>query len=160
MKIVVDYPTPGEEAAVVGRSLQAPVAVRECLTLADLEAHSRAAQTIATDREIIGYAVSLADATRHPGSYGLSELEPLIEFGASPRGPIGLVQAARALALLRGRTQVDTQDIRDLAPDVLRHRLVLSYDALSEGVTVDQLLDQILAAVPEPDRDRLIRVAG
>jgi MoxR-like ATPase len=160
MKIVVDYPTPGEEAAVVGRSLQPPVAVRECLTLADLERHSHAVETVTVDRAIIGYAVSLADASRHPGTYGLPELDPLIEFGASPRGPIGLVQAARALALLRGRAHVVTQDIRDLAPDVLRHRLVLSYDALSEGVTVDVLLGQILAAIPEPDAERLIRTAG
>jgi MoxR-like ATPase len=160
MKIVVGYPTPGEEAAVVGRSLQPPVAIRECLTLADLEAHSRATKTVTADRAIIGYAVSLADATRHPRNYGLAELDPLIEFGSSPRGPIGLVQAARALALLRGRAHVEPQDIRDLAPDVLRHRLVLSYDALSEGVSVDALLEKILAAVAEPDAERLIRTAS
>jgi MoxR-like ATPase len=160
MKIVVDYPTPGEEAAVVGRSLQPPVTVRECLTLADLERHSHAVESVTADRDVIGYAVELADASRHPGNHGLPQLEPLIEFGASPRGPIGMVQAARALALLRGRTQVEAQDIRDLAPDVLRHRLVLSYDALSEGITVDALLEQILAAVPEPDAERLIRAAS
>ncbi len=160
MKIVVDYPTPGEEAAVVGRSLQPPVAVRECLTLADLEAHSRAVETVTADRAIIGYAVALADASRHPGNYGLSELDPLIEFGSSPRGPIGLVQAARALALLRGRVHVETGDIRDLAPDVLRHRLVLSYDALSEGVSVDSLIEQLLETVSAPDAERLIRSAG
>ena len=160
MKIVVDYPTPGEEAAVVGRSLQPPVTVRECLTLADLERHSHAVESVTADRDVIGYAVELADASRHPGNHGLPQLEPLIEFGASPRGPIGMVQAARALALLRGRTQVEAQDIRDLAPDVQRHRLVLSYDALSEGITVDALLEQILAAVPEPDAERLIRAAS
>jgi len=81
----------------------------------------------------------------------------LIEFGASPRGPIGLVRAARALALLRGRGHVEPEDIRDLAPDVLRHRIVLSYDALSDGVTVDELLERVLAAVPEPGTGRLIR---
>jgi MoxR-like ATPase len=160
MKIVVGYPTPGEEAAVVGRSLQPPVAVRECLSLADLAAHSRATETVTADRAIIGYAVSLADATRHPGNYGLAELDPLVEFGSSPRGPIGLVQAARALALLRGRAHVEAEDIRDLAPDVLRHRLVLSYDALSEGVSIDGLLEEILAAVAPPDAERLIRTAS
>ncbi len=81
----------------------------------------------------------------------------LIEFGASPRGPIGLVQAARALALLRGRGHVEEDDIRDLAPDVLRHRIVLSYDALSDGVTVDELLERVLATVAQPGADRLIR---
>jgi MoxR-like ATPase len=157
MKIIVDYPTPGEEAAVVGRSLQPPVHVRECLSLADLERHSTAVAGIAVDREIIGYAVALADATRHPANHTLAGLESLIEFGASPRGPIGLVQAARALALLRGRSHVEVQDVRDLAPDVLRHRMVLSYDALSDGVTVDDLLTQILDVVPAPGNGRLIK---
>jgi MoxR-like ATPase len=81
----------------------------------------------------------------------------MIEFGASPRGPIGLVQAARVLALLRGRGHVASEDIRDLAADVLRHRIVLSYDALSEGVTADQLLEKVLSAVPAPDDERLLR---
>src|ERR1700727_528125 len=122
MKIVVDYPSVGEEAAVVGRSLGAPAAVRKCLALDDLQAHVRAAQTVLVDRDAIGYAVALADATRHPERHGLASIGPLIEFGASPRGPIGLVQAARVLALLRGRGHVATDDIRDLAADVLRHR--------------------------------------
>jgi MoxR-like ATPase len=160
MKIIVDYPSPGEEAAVVGRSMQPPAVVRECLTLADIARHSETVQTIAVDRATIGYAVALADASRHPGLHRLAELEPLIEFGASPRGPIGLVQAARALALLRGRGHVESQDIRDLARDVLRHRIVLSYDALSDGVSVDSLLEQLIAAVPAPDSDRLMRAAG
>jgi MoxR-like ATPase len=160
MKILVDYPTPGEEAAVVGRSMAPPAAVRECLSLSELDRHTQTVQTIAVDRATIGYAVALADASRHPAAHGLIELEPLIEFGASPRGPIGLVQAARALALLRGRGHVESQDIRDLARDVLRHRIVLSYDALSEGVSVDSLLEQMIAAVPAPDSDRLMRAAG
>jgi MoxR-like ATPase len=80
----------------------------------------------------------------------------MIEYGASPRGPIGLVQAARVLALLRGRGHVSTADVRDLAADVLRHRLVLSYDALSEDVTADSLIDKVLAAVPEPAADDLM----
>jgi MoxR-like ATPase len=160
MKILVDYPTPGEEAAVVGRSMQPPAAVRECLSLAELERHSKTVQTIAVDRATIGYAVALADASRHPAAHGLPELESQIEFGASPRGPIGLVQAARALAMLRGRGHVESQDIRDLTRDVLRHRIVLSYDALSDGVSVDSLLDQLIAAVPAPDSERLMRAAG
>jgi MoxR-like ATPase len=106
---------------------------------------------------VIGYAVALADATRRPAEYGLSEMAGLIEYGASPRGPIGLVQAARALALLRGRGHVTPDDIRDLAADVLRHRLVMSYDALSEGVTPDDLIDRVLAAVQEPRGDHLTR---
>jgi MoxR-like ATPase len=157
MKILVDYPSVGEEAAVVGRSLRAPAEIRECLSLPDLDRHAQAVQTVAVDRHTIAYAVALADSTRNPDEHGLDELTNLIEFGASPRGPIGLVQAARALALLRGRGHVEPDDIRDLAPDVLRHRIVLSYDALSDGVTVDELLDKVLATVREPNADRLIR---
>ncbi|HEY4826142.1 MAG TPA: MoxR family ATPase [Solirubrobacteraceae bacterium] len=157
MKIVVDYPDMGEEAAVVGRSLLEPAAVRERLSLDDLRRYAAATHTVAVDRQVIGYAVALADATRHPGKYGLGDVEPMIEFGASPRGPIGLVQAGRVLALLRGRGHVLPDDVRDLAPDLLRHRIVLSYDALSEGVTPDQLLERVLAAVPEPGADQLMR---
>jgi MoxR-like ATPase len=160
MKIVVDYPSVGEEAAVVGRSLGEPAAVRECLSLEDLRRYAASAQTVLVDRDAIGYAVALADATRHPAAHGLEELAALIEFGASPRGPIGLIHAARVLALLRGRGHVANEDIRDLAADVFRHRIVLSYDALSEGVTADQLLEQVLAAVAEPGADHLVRPAA
>jgi MoxR-like ATPase len=157
MKILVDYPDAGEEAAVVGRSLREPADIRERLALGDLQRFAVAADSVLVGREIIGYAVALADATRHPAAHGLTDMVPLIEFGASPRGPIGLVQAARVLALLRGRGHVEVGDVRDLAADVLRHRIVLSYDALSDGVTADELLERVLAAVPEPHRDDLMR---
>ena len=160
MKILVDYPSTGEEAAVVGRSLAGQATVREALALVDLTRHTTTVQSVLVDREAIGYAVALADATRRPGDYGLGDIAGLIEFGASPRGPIGLVHAARALALLRGRGHVVADDIRDLAPDVLRHRIVLSYDALSEGVTADDLLTKILAAVAEPGQPSLTRRAA
>jgi MoxR-like ATPase len=159
MKILVDYPSVGEEAAVVGRSLDEPVVVAQRLSLDALRNHGAAARSVLVDREVIGYAVALADATRHPAEHGLADMERFIEFGASPRGPIGLVQAARVLALLRGRGHVVGEDVRDLAADVLRHRIVLSYDALSEGVTADRLLEQVLATVPEPGTDRLMHVS-
>jgi MoxR-like ATPase len=157
MKIVVDYPSVGEEAAVVGRSLRESPDIRECLSLEGLRRHTEAAETVMVDGKVIGYAVALADATRHPANHGLADMAGLVEFGSSPRGPIGLVQAGRALALLRGRDHVEFEDIRDLAPDLLRHRIVLSYDALSEGVTADELLERILAAVPQPGAERLMR---
>ncbi len=160
MKVVVDYPSTGEEAAVVGRSLGDPAQVRECLTLDELKRYSRACQSVLVDREVIAYAVALADATRRPAHYGLEELEPLIEYGASPRGPIGLIQAGRALALLRGRGHVSADDVRDLAADVLRHRLVLSYDALAEDVSADELIERVLVAVGEPATDHLRRGAA
>jgi MoxR-like ATPase len=153
MKVLVDYPSTGEESAVVGRSLSAFPDVRERLSLENLERYSRAAQSVFVDRAVIGYAVALADATRNPDDYGLDDLKPYIAYGASPRGPIGLVQAARALAMLRGRSHVAVADIRDLALDILRHRIVLSYDGLSEGVVVDELLERVLGAVKRPETE-------
>jgi MoxR-like ATPase len=153
MKVVVDYPSTGEEAGVVGRSLEPAPDVRERLSLENLERYARAAQSVFVDRRVIGYAVALADATRNPSEYGLEDLAPYIAYGASPRGPIGLVQAARALAMLRGRSHVAIADIRDLALDILRHRIVLSYDGLSEGVVVDELLERVLGAVPRPESE-------
>ena len=159
MKIVVDYPSVGEESAVVGRSLGDTAEVRERVSLVDLERYAEAARSVLVDREVIGYAVALADATRHPGKYGLHELEGQIEYGASPRGPIGLAAAARVLALLRGRGHVVGDDVRDLASDILRHRLVLSYHALSDGLSPDAVIEQVLVAVPEPREDHLVRMS-
>jgi MoxR-like ATPase len=157
MKIVVDYPTPSEEAAVVGRSLAAPAEPRERLTLEDLASFAEATREILVDREIIQYAVALTAATRAPAEHGLADIARFVEFGASPRGSIGLVQGARVLALFRGRGYVTGADVRDLALDVLRHRVVLSYDALSDGVSADTLLEQVLEAVPQPQDDHIGR---
>jgi MoxR-like ATPase len=151
MKILVDYPAPGDEAAVVESSLSPAAEIGMRMSAADLLGFRESVREILVDREAVEYAVALADATRRPSRHGLADIEPLLSYGASPRGPIGLVQSARALALLRGRRHVLTSDIRDLAPEVLRHRLVLSYEGLSEGVTADELLERVLEAVPEPD---------
>src|SRR3954462_5037082 len=150
MKVLIDYPSFGEEAAVVGRQLGSPAEVRERLSLENLDRFSAATESVLVDREVIGYAVALADATRKPTAYGLEESDHYIAYAAAPRGPIGPVRAARALALLRGRGHVGYADIRDLAPDVLRHRIVLSYDALSDDVSVEELLQSVLGAVMEP----------
>jgi MoxR-like ATPase len=157
MKIVVDYPSVGEEAAVVGRSLGEPAPVRELLSVADLVRYAEVARSVLVDRDVIAYAVALADATRHPAEHGLADLAALVDYGASPRGPIGLVQAARILALLRGRGHATADDVRDLAGDVLRHRIVLSYDALSEGVTADDVLERVVDAVEAPEADHIGR---
>ena len=135
-KLVVDYPDVEDEIAVVDRvSVDAAAPAPRASTIEDLaRATSDVAREVFADRSTMAYAVALVDATRHPGRYGLADLEPLIQFGASPRASLGLVQAARALALLRGRTHVAHHDVRDLAADVLRHRLVLSYDALADRV--------------------------
>ena len=143
-KVLVDYPTLGEESSVVGRSLRPPEEVQVRLSMPELERFQRAVQEIFVDREVVAYAVQLVDGTRHPERYGMPELSELIQYGSSPRGAIGMVQAGQALALLRGRRHVLVEDVRDLAFDVLRHRLVLSYDALSDGVTADDILERIV----------------
>jgi MoxR-like ATPase len=159
MKVVVGYPSVGEEAAVVGRSLGGARAVRELLTLESLERFRAAAAAILVDREVIAYAVALTDATRHPAAHGLHDVVGQIEHGASPRGSIGLIHSARVLALLRGRGHVNTGDVRDLARDVLRHRLVLSYDALASGITPDAILERVITKVPDPSTGQLTQQA-
>ena len=150
MKVVVDYPSFGEEMTVVERSLSAPARIQQVLTSEQLLAYQRSVEEVYVDRLIREYAVALTMASRWPARYNLPDLEPYISFGASPRGSINLIHAARALALLRGRKFVLPGDVRDLAKDVLRHRLVLSYEALAESVTADQLLDGVLEAIPTP----------
>lgn len=159
LKLVIDYPSLGDEAAVVGRVIASLPEVEEILTLEDLQRFSAQSREIYVDRRVIGYAVRLADATRHPGRYGMEELAPLIEYGASPRGPIGLIQSAQALAMLRGRGHVVATDVRDLAPDVLRHRMVLSYDALSDGVGPDDILARVLTTIDADDEPAVSEVA-
>ncbi|HZB07287.1 MAG TPA: MoxR family ATPase, partial [Thermoleophilaceae bacterium] len=159
MKVLVDYPSPAEEATVVERLLEQPAEVTVRLSGDDLVRFRTAVADVFVDADTIRYAVRLADATRYPGRYGLVDLERYLEYGASPRGPIGLVQSARALALLRGRRHAVAADVRDLASDVLRHRLVLSYEALSDGVTSDDLLRQVLEVV-EPESGAIAPLEG
>ncbi|MBA3510138.1 MAG: AAA family ATPase [Thermoleophilaceae bacterium] len=150
MKVVVDYPTPSEEATVVERAIGVPAVVEQRLSMEALLGYREVVRQVYVDREVVDHAVELADATRRPDRFGLDDLIGLIDYGASPRGPISLVQSAQALALLRGRRYVLASDVRDLAPDVLRHRIVLSYDALSDGVDVEDILDRVLDKLVEP----------
>jgi MoxR-like ATPase len=160
-KLLVDYPSVEDEIAVVDRQVAAAVEPREVLQVADLLKFRTAVRQVFVDRTVTAYAVRLADATRHPERHGLGEIAGLIEFGASPRASIGMIQAAQALALLRGRTHVTPTDVRDLSLDVLRHRLVLSYDALADGVQPDELLHRVLEAVPhQPTRTPLTAEAA
>jgi MoxR-like ATPase len=150
LKVLVDYPERDEELTVVDRALEAAVEVRSVLTLEELRALQAAAAGVYVDPGLISYAVSLATATRRPQDVGLDGLQELIGFGASPRGPIALMQSARALALVHGRDYVTPGDVRALAKDALRHRLVLTYRALAEERSPDDVLDAVLAAVPQP----------
>jgi MoxR-like ATPase len=150
LKVVVGYPTRDEELTVVQRSLvEAPV-VRQVLELSSLKALQNAVMGVYVDPSLVAYAVSLAEATRNPASVGLPEIGSYIEYGASPRGPIALVQSARALALVHGRDYVLGTDVRSLAKDALRHRLVLTYRALAEQRSADDVLDAVLATVAAP----------
>src|SRR5207344_360546 len=137
----------------VQRQLVAAPELREALTLEELDALQQAVFSIYVDPALVSYAVALATATREPASHGVPEVAEYIAYGASPRGPISLVQAARALALVRGRDYVLADDLHALAKDALRHRLVLTYQALAEEVTPDTILDTVLAAVPVPKID-------
>ena len=151
LKILVGYPEHDEELTVVQRSLVAAPELRRVLELERLRELQDATAAIYVDPGIISYTVQLATATREPGTYGLADLAPFISFGASPRGPISLVQSARALAFLRGRDYVVAQDVDALAKDALRHRLVLSYQALAEQVDADRILDAVLEKVTAPE---------
>jgi len=153
LKILVDYPAHDEELTVVQRSLVAPPELREALGLEELRALQSAVVDVYVDPAVVSYAVAVASATRDPAGHGLADIGAFIAYGASPRGPISLVQSARAIALLRGRDYVIAQDLEALAKDALRHRLVLSYQALAEEVTADRILDQVLASVPLPQID-------
>jgi MoxR-like ATPase len=159
LKVLVGYPEHDDELTIVQRQLEPPPDLRQALSLDELRALQRAVYGVYVDPGIVSYAVALATATRDPGATGLPELGDYIAFGASPRGPISLVQSARALALLRGRDYVLVQDIEALAGDALRHRLVLTYQALAEEVTPDAILEQVLAAVPAPEIDLARRAA-
>ena len=151
MKVLVDYPTPTEEFVIVERAVTPPPAGQAILDLDQLADMQVRAGRVYVDPALIDYAVRLANATRRPDLVGLKELARYVTFGASPRASINLVLAARALAFIRGRDYVLPADLTDLALDVLRHRVVLSYEALSDDVTADVVLSRVLAALPAPE---------
>jgi MoxR-like ATPase len=159
LKVVVGYPEPDDELTVVERSLHGLAEVRSILDLSELASLRHAARQVYVDPALSRYAIRIAIATRVPDEIGLPELKPYVAFGASPRGPISLVIAARALALIRGRDYVLPQDLRELAKDALQHRIVLSYEALAAEVGADAIVDAVLDAVPVPDMDLSERAA-
>src|SRR5687767_10891231 len=150
LKVVVDYPSATEEFAIVERMTGMLAPVQEVLTTDDLAQHQAEVDRVYVDPAIIEYSVRLAGATRRPAAVGLPELARFLMYGASPRASINLVLTARALAYLRGRQYVLPQDVADMALDVMRHRLVLSFEAHAEDVTSDAILGSILARVPVP----------
>jgi MoxR-like ATPase len=150
MKVLVDYPSPTEEFVIVERAIAVPPPGQPVIDLDQLSAMQARVEQVYIDPALIEYSVKLANATRRPDEVGLAKLGRYVTFGASPRASINLILAARALAFLRGRDYGLPQDVADLALDVFRHRMVLSYEALSDDVTADTVLSEVLGALPLP----------
>ena len=151
MKVLVSYPSSAEEHAIVDRALRPAEPIRAMLTPEDLTRMQERVLQLYVDPAITEYAVRLVTATRLLGLAGLDELKRYLTYGASPRASIALVVGGRALAFLRGRDYVLPYDVSELAADVLRHRVVLSYEALADDVSADDIIARVLDAVPEPE---------
>jgi MoxR-like ATPase len=151
MKVLISYPGSAEEHAIVDRALRPAEPIRAMLTPEDLTRMQERVQQLYVDPAIIEYAVRLVTATRLLGLAGLDEMKRYLTYGASPRASIALVVGGRALAFLRGRDYVLPYDVSELAADVLRHRVVLSYEALADDVSADDIIARVLDAVPEPE---------
>jgi MoxR-like ATPase len=162
MKVLVGYPKQEEEFVIVERVTGAAAAVSAVTSTEQLGALQRRCRAGFVDPTLIQYAVRLVAATRDPAAHGLPDLAKYHTFGASPRASIHLVEAARALGFLRGRDYALPQDLVDVVPDVVRHRLVLSYEALSDGVSADDLVERILKHLPPPEKplDTHVKVAA
>ncbi len=160
MKVVVGYPNEMDEFLVVERMAHGLATVASVMTTERLLQLQKETDRIFVDPVLMEYVVRLSTATRRPAEYGLPEIKKYITFGASPRASINLILTGRALAFMRGRTYVLAQDILDLVHDVLRHRLVLSYEALSDNVSAEQIIDRVLQKIPAPTQALQERVAA
>jgi MoxR-like ATPase len=162
MKVLVGYPLEEEEFVIVQRVIGQAIEVGAVTSTDQIAQLQKTCRQGYVDPSLIQFAVKLVSATRHPERFGLADWSRFITFGASPRATIALIEGARALAFLRGRSYALPQDVLDLVPDVLRHRLVLSYEALSEGLTPEAIIAQIVQAVPVPDKplDSHVRTAS
>ncbi|MCU0958228.1 MAG: MoxR family ATPase [Hydrogenophaga sp.] len=150
MKVMVDYPSDEEEYVIVERVTGPAVQVNAVATTEQLSQLQALCRQVYVDPSLVQYAVKLVSATRQPEQHGLKDMNRLITYGASPRATIGLVEGARALAMLRGRSYALPEDMVDLVPDVLRHRVVLSYEGLSEGLSSEALIERIMKHLPVP----------
>ena len=152
MKVLVGYPSEEEEFVIVERVTGPPAIVSPVASTEQLSILQRECRKVYVEPALIQYAVKLVTATRDPERAGIKDLAKYLTFGASPRATINLIEGARALAMLRGRTYALPQDVADLVPDVLRHRLVLSYEALSDGETADRLVHHLMQSIPAPEK--------
>jgi MoxR-like ATPase len=150
MRVHVPYPTASDELEIVRRMGSHPPHATQVLSLEDLVALQEATLEVFVHHAVAEYAVRLVLATREPVRFGVPQIQGLLAYGASPRGSLGLIAAARGLALLRGRDYVIPSDVTDIAPDVLPHRLVMSYEALADGIGPEVVIERVLAATPQP----------
>ncbi len=152
LKVLVDYPSEEEEFVIAQRVTGPAVEVSAVADTFQLAALQRECREVFCDPALMQYAVKLVGATRKPEKYDLADLAKYITYGASPRATIGLVEGSRALALLRGRRYVLPEDMADLVPDVLRHRVVVSYEALAENITSEDIVARVLAKIARPEK--------
>jgi MoxR-like ATPase len=160
LKVLVGYPSFHEEVVVVQRITGPPVELRQVVTLEQLREMQGAVAAVYVDPAVASYAATLATATRQPAAMGLPEFAPAIAYGASPRASINLVAAGRALAFIRGRSYVLPHDVSEIAPEVLRHRLVLTYEGIAAGVSPEAIVARLLERYPPPRIDLGDRVAS
>ncbi|HEU5293518.1 MAG TPA: MoxR family ATPase [Burkholderiaceae bacterium] len=152
MKVLVDYPSDEDEFVIVERVIGPPAIVTGVASTDQLAELQQQCRKVYVDPSLIQYAVRLVGATRRPDQSGLADIAKFLSYGASPRASISMVEGARALAFLRGRSYVLPEDLTDLAVDTLRHRLVLSYEALAEGLDADAIVGRVMSKVPVPDK--------
>jgi MoxR-like ATPase len=152
-KVLVDYPSYDDELVVITRITGPEIGLHTLMTPRLLKEMQDAVARVYVDPQVVAYAATLISATRKPADHGLAQLARSIQFGASPRASINLILAARALAFLRGRQYVLPQDVAEIAPDVIRHRLVLSYEGIASGVTSETILAALLGRFPPPRID-------
>jgi MoxR-like ATPase len=153
LKVLVGYPSLTEELVIVSRITGKPIELRQVLSIEQLLQMQAAAAAVYLDPVVLAYAAKLTTSTRRPAESGLKEFASAIAYGASPRATIHLVAASRALAHLRGREYVLPQDVADLAPEVIRHRLLLSYEGIAAGVDAEQVIGALLERNPPPRID-------
>jgi MoxR-like ATPase len=152
MKVLVDYPSEEEEFVIAQRVTGPATAVSAVASMGQLGELQQECRKVYVDPSLMQYAVKLVSATRRPERYELADIAKYLTYGASPRATIGLIEGARALAFMRGRAYALPEDMTGLVADVFRHRLVLSYEALADGLTPDQIVQRVMKRIPVPDK--------
>ena len=152
MKVLVDYPSEDEEFVIAQRVTGEPITMTPIASMGQLAELQQECRKVFVDSSLVRYAVRLVSATRRPDRFELADTAKYLTFGASPRATIGLVEGARALAFMRGRNYALPEDMTGLVADVLRHRLVLSYEALAEGIDADAVIQRVMRKIPVPEK--------